>query len=72
MKTCGRNGLADFDLTYAHEAIARANACLGEKDVAMRHLHSARLVESRDPDERALAKFDPAAEPWFGLDLSSA
>jgi len=57
MKICGRNGLADFDLTYAHEAIARADACLGE---------------SRDPDERALAKFDPAAEPWFGLDLSSA
>ena len=57
MKPCGRNGLAECDLTYAHEDIARADACLGE---------------SRDPDERALAKFDPAAEPWFGLDLSSA
>ena len=40
-------GLADFDLAYAHEARARALACLGRLDEAAAELAAARAVADR-------------------------
>jgi hypothetical protein len=60
-------GLRDFDLGYAHEARARALACLGRLDEAARELESARAVEVADADDREVFEGDLAAEPWFGL-----
>ena len=61
-------GLVDFDLGYAHEARARALACLGRLDEAAQEFASARGVEVVDDDDRELFEGDLAAEPWFGLD----
>ena len=60
-------GLRDFDLGDAHEARARALACLGRLEEAAREFESARAVEVADPDDRRVFEGDLAAEPWFGL-----
>jgi uncharacterized protein YndB with AHSA1/START domain len=60
-------GLADFDLAYAHEARARALACLGRVDEAAAVLAAARAVPIADDDDRKVLAGDLAAEPWYGL-----
>ena len=60
-------GLQDFDLAYAHEARARALACLARLDEAGQELAAARAVEVADAEDRELVDGDLAAEPWFGL-----
>jgi hypothetical protein len=61
------NGIGDFDLAYAHEAMARALALAGRHDEARAELESAHAVAIADPEDRALVESDLAAEPWFGL-----
>ena len=58
---------ADFDRAYAHEATARALACLGRLDEARAELERARAVEIDDPEDRAIVEADLKTEPWFGL-----
>lgn len=60
-------GLADFDLAYAHEAAARALACLGRLDEAGAELAAARAVPIADAEDRAIVESDLAAGPWYGL-----
>jgi len=60
-------GLVDFDLAYAHEARARALACLGRLDEAAGELAAARAVEVADADDRSIVEGDLAAGPWYGL-----
>jgi uncharacterized protein YndB with AHSA1/START domain len=60
-------GLDDFDLAYAHEARARALACLGRLDEAAAELATARAVPIGDDEDRAIVEADLAAEPWYGL-----
>jgi len=35
LEICAENGIADWDLAYAHEALARAHATLGDRDRAV-------------------------------------
>ena len=65
--TCASAGLDDFDLAYAHEARARALACLGRLDEARVERKAARAVDIADAEDRAIFESDLAAEPWFGL-----
>lgn len=67
MDACQRGALADFDLAYAHEALARASACLGDGDATRRHREAASAVPIADDEDRAVVESDLAAEPWFGL-----
>ncbi|MFM7252241.1 MAG: DinB family protein [Ilumatobacteraceae bacterium] len=67
LATCEEHGLADFDLAYAHEALARSYACSGDEPMARRHIATAREVPIADPDDRSVFDGDLAAEPWFGL-----
>ena len=60
-------GLTDFDLAYAHEARARALACLGRLDEAASELAAARDVPIADDEDRAILEADLAAAPWYGL-----
>jgi hypothetical protein len=67
MATCEASSLADFDLAYAHEALARAHACLGQASEARRHREWAAQVPIADPEDKAMFDGDLASEPWFGI-----
>ncbi len=58
---------ADFDHAYAHEATARALACLGRLDEARAELALANAVEIADPEDRSIIEADIKSEPWFGV-----
>jgi hypothetical protein len=62
-------GLVDFDLGYAHEARARALACLGRLDEAAVERTLAAGVEVVDAEDRELFESDLNAGPWFGLEI---
>jgi len=63
------HGFTDFDLGYAHEAMARALALCGQLDAAREHLVIAQTVEVADPEDREIYESDLGAEPWYGLAL---
>ena len=65
---CKSAGLADFDLAYAHEAMARSFAALGDAGQARRHLAIARKVLIADYEDRTLVEADLAGGPWFSLE----
>lgn len=67
LAVCESAGLVDFDLAYAHEALARSFAALGDAKQARHHLAIAREVSIADSEDRALVEADLAGEPWFGL-----
>ena len=60
-------GLDDFDLAYAHEARARALACLGRRDEAAAELAAAWAVPIADDEDAKILRGDLTAEPWYGL-----
>jgi uncharacterized protein YndB with AHSA1/START domain len=62
-----REGLVDFDLAYAHEAMARALAWMGDLAAARGHLDAARAVHVADDEDRAILQSDLVAGPWYGL-----
>jgi hypothetical protein len=55
---CRENGIVDWDLAFAHEALARAHAIAGDDDAARTHLERALAVEIADADDRALLLAD--------------
>lgn len=63
---------ADFDHGYAHEAQARALACLGRHDEALVEYQAASACEVGDDDDRSIFRADLDAEPWFGLERRAA
>ncbi|MFM8015085.1 MAG: hypothetical protein ACKPCO_03280 [Actinomycetota bacterium] len=67
LTVCESAGLVDFDLAYAHEALARSFAALRNAELARHHLAIARDVPISDSEDRALVEADLAGEPWFGL-----
>jgi len=58
--------LVDFDRAYAHEARARALACLGDLDEARAERAAAADVPIADDDDRKIFESDLESEPWFG------
>ena len=67
LATCEASALADFDLAYAYEALARAHACLGQASQAMLYRDMAAQVTVADSDDKEVVDSDLASEPWFGL-----
>jgi hypothetical protein len=69
LATCEREGIGDFDLMYAFEAMARSEASAGNFDEAREwKLRATEAAEEiADPEDRKIAIADLAAEPWFGL-----
>jgi uncharacterized protein YndB with AHSA1/START domain len=60
-----RAELTDWDLAYAHEALARALACNGELDEARLERQRATDVAVADPEDKSLVDADIAAGPWY-------
>jgi hypothetical protein len=63
LTVCESEGLADFDLAYAHESLARFYSCLGDVEHAWLHRSTAAGVSIADPEDRALVAADLAGGP---------
>jgi DNA-binding transcriptional MerR regulator len=63
LEICEENGIGDWDLAFAHEALARAAAVAGDQQAAEGHLADARRAAEliSDPEDRALLESDLAA-----------
>jgi hypothetical protein len=62
---CEEQGIGDFDLAFAHEALARAHAVAGDRDAVARHAEAARAAaaEIAEDDDREMALADLATLP---------
>jgi hypothetical protein len=60
---CMEHGLADWDLAFAHEALARGHAVAGDPQRARNSTQCALDVAIADPDDRALLLADLATIP---------
>jgi hypothetical protein len=60
LELCERDGLADWDLAFAHEAMARAHSVLGDSEQTRRHLDVARAVPIDEAEDRELLEKDLA------------
>src|SRR4051794_20264753 len=60
LEICEENGIGDWDLAFAHEALARAAAVARDAAALRRHLADARAAAEHitDPDDRALLESD--------------
>jgi len=57
---CERNGLVDWDLAFAYEALARASRAAGDTEGTRRFVELARSVEIADPEDGELLEQDLA------------
>jgi DNA-binding transcriptional MerR regulator len=64
---CTEHGLDDWDLAFAHEAIARGLAVAGDAAGAATEMRAARDVPIADDEDRELLERDLAAIPARGL-----
>lgn len=61
--------MKDYDVAYAHEAVARAAALTGDLDTAARHraLAEAQGARIADEEDRTIFFGDFRGGPWFDL-----
>jgi hypothetical protein len=64
-------GIGDFDIAFAHEAVARAAAAAGDAATCQQHLRLAQQLGKliAEEDEREIFFNDLGGEPWFGSKL---
>ena len=60
---CERHGMTDWDLGFAHEAMARAYAVAGGPVLARQHVEAARAVPVKEDEDRVLLLADLATVP---------
>jgi len=58
LELCEEHGIGDWDLAYAHEALARAHALAGSGDEAARHKRLARETGDAIADPEDRERFD--------------
>jgi hypothetical protein len=65
LEICEEHGIGDWDLAFAHEALARGHAIAGERAAARASLEDARAAAEAiaDPADRALLESDLATIP---------
>ena len=63
------DAMEDWDEPFAHEAIARALAALGDADAGHHHrqLAESQTAAVEDAGDRGVLEAELAREPWFGL-----
>jgi DNA-binding transcriptional MerR regulator len=68
LEICEREGIGDWDLAFAHEALARAHAVAGDHDEASRWLEQARnsAADIAEDDDRELVLADLETIPLRG------
>jgi hypothetical protein len=69
LTTANPHEMKDFDLAYAHEALARVHALRGELEKA-KEFHDQAVSKGHkiaDPEDRSIFFTDLENGPWFGL-----
>jgi hypothetical protein len=66
---CEQHGIGDWDIAFAHEAMARASAASGDRDGFENHYRQAQDLGGQiaDADDRQLLLNDLGSGPWFGM-----
>ena len=66
--------MKDFDVAYAYEAVARAEALGEDSEPARRYLHLAEAQGARiaDEEDRTIFLADLQRGPWFGVGAQGA
>ncbi len=64
-----REQMADFDIAYAYEGIARANALAGQRDAAKKYLALAQEAGDQidDPESKEIFGGDIESGDWYGI-----
>ncbi|MGB8648441.1 MAG: hypothetical protein WCF84_24610 [Anaerolineae bacterium] len=67
LQICQENGIGDFSLAYAYEALARAHALAGQADQAARYIELARTAgqQIKEEEDQKLFWNDLATVPGF-------
>ena len=68
LEICQANGIGDWDLGFAYEALARAAAVSGDLDAARHWVGLARQVAVAEDPDRDLLLADLATVPGAGAD----
>jgi hypothetical protein len=65
LEICDEHGIGDFDLAYAHEALARAHAVAGDRELALASRRDAERAAQQiaEADDRELLERDLASLP---------
>ena len=65
LELCRRHGIGDFDLAYAHEALARAHSIAGDREQAAEHRRLAEQAAAAiaEDDDRELLMRDLSTLP---------
>ncbi len=69
LESCSAPGMADWDLPFAHEALARAYAALGDRYQFSHHYKLAAELGGQivDENDRSWLQECLVTEPWFGM-----
>jgi hypothetical protein len=69
LAVCRAHEVDDFDLAFAHEALARAYAAAGDAERSSEYFTQAEQLgsEIRDADDRDAYFAELRSGPWFGL-----
>ena len=63
LELCEEHGIGDWDLAFAHEALARGHAVAGDEASAQAEIARALAVDIADPEDRELLLADLATIP---------
>lgn len=69
LEICEESGIGDWDIAFAHEALARAHAAAGDREAFARHYALAQLLGENieDIDDKKQLFSDLNTEPWYGM-----
>lgn len=69
LEICQQNNIGDFDIAFAHEAVARANAASGNKSEFEKHYQLAKEAGEKIKGEEDKKIFfgDLESGPWYGM-----
>lgn len=63
LEICEEHGIGDWDLAFAHEALARAHAVAGNREAALEHARTARAIPIAADEDRDLLLIDLQTVP---------
>jgi hypothetical protein len=66
---CTENNIGDFDIAFAYEAMARANASLGKKSEYEKYIRLAKEAgeKIRGKEDKDIFFGDLESGPWYGM-----